>query len=183
MPTITEIIGIVWDLILENWAVVIIVIAFVAVLTKKIVDNRRLNKQANNLAAVQAKDGLKEMMQKGGVPPAPEIPTESETQNLKAMFDEKAVPTTKENLIDSLNKTTQRMKAENKELEKSIGTTVKEVREVMIDIAAKKNQIKRFGLDLATLYDKYSNREKQLAMMLVQMEQMAKIEENPQSKS
>lgn len=130
-----------------------------------------------------------EKMFKPTLPPAPEPQSQpqikkSSIEKLEKDFQDwfkekdKAVIEPKKDIVQDISKTIRELEAEDVNLGSKMATDVRELKHKISEVKMMKNQIQMYGRQLAVLFDKYTEREQQLAMMLSGIEKIAPKDED-----
>lgn len=81
--------------------------------------------------------------------------------------------------IKDIEDTIEYLCAEDRTVNENMEVDVNLLRQKIADIINKKEQIKKYGMQLANLFDRYEERERQLTLMLAGMQDLVKKPEIP----
>jgi hypothetical protein len=106
----------------------------------------------------------------------PKYGSRHQQDSLRDLFDKQKAYTTQtdpeDTLLNELGSITQIFYNHSQKFETGMTKEIDELKKEIVDAGNKKTLIKRYGLILAELYDKYEAREYQYGAMLVSMEQL-----------
>jgi hypothetical protein len=78
-----------------------------------------------------------------------------------------------EDLSKNIAEITKKLKVQDNELDETYLRDIGTVKNEILEVSRKKDMIKKYGRELAKLYDKYEKRENQLGLMLIGLERIS----------